>query len=96
MQPVPKEEPKIIELFYRTQLRENENVIDNMDSTIAKEVGVNIGVVHRVLAREMKRKVRILDLKDFTEETEDVKKTEDVEDIEVIYETIEPNLYFNP
>jgi hypothetical protein len=98
---------RILKLFYRTQLRQGEKIIDNMDSTIAKELNINIGVVWYVLEAEMlKKEVQIGKSLD--------NRGKESEQMEVEYEVvkpiikkhikkkkkvkliIEPNLYFNP
>ena len=92
MKPRPDQEAEIIRLFYRTELRPGEEIINNMDSTIAKEVGVNIGVVHRILEREMIAKVKMAG-KDLlsTDEKEMIKEdSKDYEDIEVQYVDVKP------
>ena len=98
MKPRPDQEAEIIRLFYRTELRPGEEIINNMDSTIAKEVGVNIGVVHRILEREMIAKVKMAG-KDLlsTDEKEMIKdKPLEIEELEVEYEYIKPDNISGP
>ena len=47
---------RVLELFFRTELREGENVIDNLEETIAKELNIKVGVVKRILFNEMTRR----------------------------------------
>ena len=50
----------VLKLFYRTTLRSGETVIDNKDTTIAKELGITVGVVNGILQREMKNRINKL------------------------------------
>jgi hypothetical protein len=93
---------RVIKLFYRTTLRSGEDVIDNRDGSIAKELGINTGIVHAILQREMKEKAAKAGQNFINEEKE-------IEEMEVNYVEIkphikkkkvklipEPNFYFNP
>lgn len=51
---------KIIKLFNRTELREGEDVINNTDPAIAKELNIDTPYVSRVLAKYMNRKIEFL------------------------------------
>ena len=84
MKPIPKEEKKILELFYRTELREGEDVIDNRSPLIAKELNLNISMVNQTLDREIKRKVKALD--------DSIKSNSNIhiDDLEVIHEEVKP------
>lgn len=47
---------RVLELFFRTELRPNEKVIDNMDETIAKEAGLSIETVSRFIREHLNNK----------------------------------------
>ncbi len=51
----------VLELFYRTELRPGEDVIDNQDKTIAKELNINVHTVWKITQRESD--LRIIKLK---------------------------------
>ncbi len=92
MKPRPDQEAEIIRLFYRTELRPGEEVIDNRDSQIAKELRLNIGVVHRVLEREMIEKIKMAGKDSLsTEEKEIIKENaKGFEELEVEYLEVKP------
>lgn len=58
----PEQEQKVIELFNRP-LREGEVIVDNSNSTIAKEVGLDKQLVNTILNRYLDEKFRLLNLK---------------------------------
>lgn len=51
---------QIIKLFNRTELREGEDVINNTDPAIAKELNTDTPYVSRVLAKYMTTKIEDL------------------------------------
>ena len=53
----------ILKLFYRTQLRWEEDVIDNRDITIAKELGLAKETVCRTITYDLEAKANKLNLK---------------------------------
>ena len=53
----------ILKLFYRTQLRWDEDVIDNRDITIAKELGLAKETVCRTITYDLEEKANKLNLK---------------------------------
>lgn len=58
----PEQEEKVIELFNRP-LREGEVIVDNSNSTIAKEVGLHKQIVNTILERYLEEKFRLLNIK---------------------------------
>lgn len=46
----------ILRLFYRTELRPGEKVIDNRDETIAKETGIHLPTVQRLISEHLIKK----------------------------------------
>lgn len=58
----PEQEQKVIELFNRP-LREGEVIVDNSNSTIAKEVGLDKQLVNTILNRYLDEKFRLLNIK---------------------------------
>jgi len=54
---------KVMDLFYRTKLREGEKVIDNRDSFIAKELGIHTQEVCRIISRNLDDKFAELNVK---------------------------------
>lgn len=61
LSPLMKE--RIKELFYRTELRRGEKIIDNKDSTIAKELKLSKSQVSTYLQTHLRHKYRILNFK---------------------------------
>jgi hypothetical protein len=53
----------ILALFYRTKLYHNETVIDNMDSTIARELGLKTGTVGNIIAVHLTEKFNTINKK---------------------------------
>ena len=51
-----EQERRCIELFNRTELRQNEDVIDNSDKQIAKEVGIATSVVASIITKHLNKK----------------------------------------
>lgn len=51
---------KIIKLFNRTELRECEDVINNTDPAIAKELNIDTPYVSRILAKYINSKIEDL------------------------------------
>ena len=47
----------ILKLFYRTELRQDEEVIDNRDSKIARELGTNQYNVQSVISADLDKKI---------------------------------------
>lgn len=47
---------KVLELFYRTELRPGEVLIDNTDRTIAKELGFTISYVCNIITKDLNKK----------------------------------------
>ena len=47
----------VLKLFYRTELRPGEDVIDNQDKTIAKELNINVSIVWRITQHETKQSI---------------------------------------
>lgn len=58
----PEQEQKVIKLFNRP-LREGEVIVDNSNSTIAKEVGLHKQLVNTILNRYLDEKFRVLNIK---------------------------------
>ena len=48
--------PSILKKFYRTELRDGEDVIDNRDKTIAKELNIPMDWVSKMVKRHLKEK----------------------------------------
>ena len=55
-------EQKGINLFNRTELRPGEDVVDNRDTTIAKEMNMTVAVVCRIITMYLDRKRDIINL----------------------------------
>tara|TARA_R110002051_G_scaffold224048_1_gene287261 strand:+ start:11538 stop:11750 length:213 start_codon:yes stop_codon:yes gene_type:complete len=53
----------ILNLFYRTVLRENEKIIDNRTVTISKELSINKIVVDEFLTKHLDQKFLIINMK---------------------------------
>lgn len=47
---------KVLEKFYRIVLRENEDIIDNTDETIAKELGIKVHTVRDIITSHLYHK----------------------------------------
>ena len=78
---------KVMNLFYRTKLREGEKVIDNRDSHIAKELGLSTQIVCVIITRNLNEKMK--ELNNRPELTED-SAIREMEELEVNYTTIKP------
>jgi len=48
--------PSILKKFYRTELRDGEDVIDNRDDTIAKELNIPMDLVSKIIKKHLKDK----------------------------------------
>lgn len=55
-------EQNVLDLFNRTELRPHEDVVDNRDSTIAKELNMTVAVVCRIITMYLDRKRDIINL----------------------------------
>ena len=53
----------ILDLFYRTELRENEKIIDNREVTIAKELNIKQLIVCHVITNHLEKKYKNWKLK---------------------------------
>jgi len=51
---------QILDLFYRTELRTGEKIIDNRSITISKELGISTQVIDGILARHLNDKFNII------------------------------------
>lgn len=49
---------RVLKEFYRTELKPNETIIDNRDSTIAKLTGVSVSLVNKIVTRDLDNKFR--------------------------------------
>ena len=50
----------VLELFYRTELREGEEIINNHAPVIAKELNLRVSMVNEIITRDIKRKIKVL------------------------------------
>lgn len=60
-----KNQPKeadVLKLFYRVELRKDEEIIDNRTSTIAKELELHPGEVSWIISEHLKDKFNKLDI----------------------------------
>lgn len=48
---------KVLQLFWRTELRWLEDIVDNESLTIANETGVDIGNVNRIINQSINKKI---------------------------------------
>ena len=80
-----KNKKRVLKAFYRTELRDGEDVIDNQSPTISKELNVNVATVNHIIAMDMKRKI-----KELNERISVNHEPEHIEDIEVEYEEVKP------
>lgn len=55
-----KQEEDILNLFFRVELRENEKVIDNRDTTISKELNIDVVTVSNCISKHLNKKVQEL------------------------------------
>ena len=78
---------RVMDLFYRTKLREGEKVIDNRDSHIAKELGLTTQIVCVIITKNLNEKMK--ELNNRPELTED-SAIREMEELEVNYTTIKP------
>lgn len=53
----------ILKLFYRTELRKGETLIDNRTTTISKELGISTSIVDEILVKELDRKYEAINSK---------------------------------
>ena len=83
-----KHNKKVLKAFYRTELREGEEIIDNQSPTIAKELNVNVYTVDHIIATEMKRKIKAIN------DRVNMVKEIDIKEIEVEYTEIKPTKPF--
>ena len=79
----------VLKLFYRTELREGEETIDNHAPVIAKELNLNISMVDQIITKEMKRKIKALN-----DRVNPIKEI-DINDLEVLYEEVKVKTYLN-
>ena len=98
-----KHKKRVLKAFYRTELRQDEEIINNHSPVIAKELNVNVATVDHIIATDMKLKI-----KELNERISVNHEPEHIEDIEVEYEeikliekidnefSIDTNFYFNP
>lgn len=47
---------RVLKEFYRTELKEDEVIIDNRDSTISKLTGVSISLVNKIITQDLDKK----------------------------------------
>ena len=57
------DQKNILDLFYRTELRENEKIIDNREVTIAKELNIKQLIVCHVITNHLEKKYKNWKLK---------------------------------
>lgn len=56
-----KHKEDILSLFYRTELRENEDLIDNRSITISKELDIALPIINEFLSKHLEEKFLIID-----------------------------------
>jgi len=76
---------RVMDLFYRTKLREGEKVTDNRDSHIAKELGLTTQIVCVIITKNLNEKEAELSKR--IEVTED-SVIREMEELEVKYTTV--------
>lgn len=54
----PEDVESILSLFYRTELREGEKIIDNTSVSISKELNINVQNVNDVITKHLKNKYK--------------------------------------
>ena len=74
----------VLKLFYRTELRWDEEVIDNSEPLIAKELNLRVSMVSHIIAKEMVRKIKELN------DRVNLVKEIDIKEIEVEYTDVKP------
>lgn len=55
-----EQEESILELFYRTELRGKEVIIDNRDKTISKELKIQQSRVSNCISKNLREKIKEL------------------------------------
>ena len=86
----------VLRLFYRTQLRQGEEIINNQDGVIARELNIKQGLVYEILAEEMISKVKMAGKKPLNTNEKKIieKKPKEFEDLEVEYKEVKPPIQY--
>lgn len=79
----------VLNLFYRKELRWDEEVIDNRETLIAKELNLKISMVSYIIAEEMMRKIKVLN-----DRINPIKEV-NINDLEVEYEEVKVKTFLN-
>jgi hypothetical protein len=68
---------QILKLFYRTELRPNEEFIDNRDRIIAEELGIHLFIVQKILLKESENHIKRIKIK-YNHETLNKKRIKNI------------------
>jgi len=92
MKATPETKGQVLELFYRTELRWNEEIIDNRSETISKDLGISPEMVNYFINMDMKTKV--LKIGNNIRNGDRQEDLQDINDIDVQYQTVKPAIQY--